>query len=200
MSSAEATVGTQIITEDWTVSEIVAYYPGTTAVLAEYGFHCMGCSVGGLETLAEAATMHGMSEEDLSLLLRDLNDAVLCVKESKSGSHGMRPLTLSITPDAARAVLKLGDGQEGWAGVAVEVDESGNFYLEFREEAGPEDHVFSNEEVPELRLFVSPLTLSRVGGATIDFKNGQFKLDIENKKCCIESNGCKCATRMSKAE
>ncbi len=69
--------------------------------------------------------------------------------------------------------------------------------MEFRKEPEEESQVFFHREVPELRLFATSLTLSRIGGSTIDFREGRFKLDLEEtkntkKECSCGGGGCGC--------
>ncbi|MBI2524059.1 DUF1858 domain-containing protein [Candidatus Peregrinibacteria bacterium] len=65
--------GKPIIHGSLRVGEIVALLPEAESLLAEYGFHCSGCAMGGMETLEDGCQMHGFSQEDTEDLLIDLN-------------------------------------------------------------------------------------------------------------------------------
>ena len=42
-------------------------------------------------------------------------------------------------------------------------------------------------------MFASPLALQRVGGGTIDMRDGRFKLDLpEEQKPCCSDDECSC--------
>ncbi|WP_434311085.1 DUF1858 domain-containing protein [Hominifimenecus sp. rT4P-3] len=58
------------ITEETRISELLQQDERAGEVLAASGLHCIGCLIGGEETLAEAAAEHGM---DPVLLIRKLN-------------------------------------------------------------------------------------------------------------------------------
>ncbi len=59
------------------MAELVEEYPELGEVLTEeYGFHCIGCAASGMETLAEGAIVHGMSEEDIKVMIENLRELV----------------------------------------------------------------------------------------------------------------------------
>lgn len=58
------------VTEETKISELLQKEERAAEVLAASGLHCIGCLIGGEETLAEAAAEHGM---DPVLLVRKLN-------------------------------------------------------------------------------------------------------------------------------
>ncbi len=172
------------------IADILTLCPEAKDVLAEYGLHCIGCAANGLEALEDGGRAHGMEEEEIDELVSDLNDLL--------ASAPARPSTLTVTADAARAILGVAtdEGRLG-EGLAVIVDGSGGFCMEFRAEPEQDEETFINAEVPEVRIFASSLTLSRIGGSTVDFRDGRFKLDLpgENKTngaCgCGGNCGCK---------
>lgn len=58
------------ITKDTKISELLQGDERSAEVLASVGLSCVGCLIGGEETLAEAAAEHGV---DPVLLVRKLN-------------------------------------------------------------------------------------------------------------------------------
>ena len=65
------------ITGKMSIAELVEEYPELCEVLMEeYGFHCIGCAVSGMETLAEGAAVHGMGKEDIRVMIENLNELV----------------------------------------------------------------------------------------------------------------------------
>ncbi|MCC8065987.1 MAG: DUF1858 domain-containing protein [Clostridiales bacterium] len=58
------------ITKDMTIGEILEIDSGLGPVLMAGGMHCIGCPASQMESLEEAAMVHGV---DLELLLTRLN-------------------------------------------------------------------------------------------------------------------------------
>lgn len=58
------------ITRDTKIIDLLQIHPFAQDILLTYGMHCIGCSVSMLETVAEAAMVHGV---DIDCLLEDLN-------------------------------------------------------------------------------------------------------------------------------
>lgn len=175
------------ITKDMTVRDIVALSPVAADIMGEYGLHCYSCSVGGMETLEEGCRMHGFDPETVDALLIDINDA--------RDKEPRRPQMLTITKEGALGIGEIirAEKKEGQV-LVVGLDEVGGFCMEIREAADKGDLLFRNAEVPDIRIYASPITLSRIGGATIDFRDGRFKLDLpEEGECCGGSGGgCGC--------
>jgi hybrid cluster-associated redox disulfide protein len=188
------------ITADMRVLDIVTLVPQAAAVMAEWGLHCSGCSMGGQESLGDGCQAHGLGEEDVTLLLQDIEDA--------RRTMPARPPELHITAAAARAVRALAE-QEGklekgsvWSetgGLAVILDDQGGFCMEFCDHPEEGDRVFIHAEVPDVRFFVSVLALGRIGGATVDMREGRFKLDLPEDPCACSSHDCACE-RIEKRE
>lgn len=180
------------ITKEMSVRDIVALVPGGADIMAEYGLHCFSCSIGGAESLEDGVAMHGWKEETLEMLLADLNDAFEAQPE--------RPQNLSITLEAARAIRVIAEKEEkvGWA-LTVVLDESGGFCMEFRKVVGEGDLAFTHADEPDVYIAASPLTLRRIGGATVDFRDGRFKLDLENPCCHGKKRQCLCHSTQGKS-
>ncbi|CUX36839.1 DUF1858 domain-containing protein [Clostridium sp. C105KSO13] len=58
------------VTKDTTIGELLMIYPDAAPILMEIGMHCLGCPASQVESLEEAATVHGM---DADLLLEKIN-------------------------------------------------------------------------------------------------------------------------------
>jgi hybrid cluster-associated redox disulfide protein len=176
------------ISKNMAVSEIIAVLPEAVPLLAEYGLHCFNCAYNTLETLDEGCKNHGFEDVDIEDLVIDLNELLR--------DRPARPETLTITREAALALKDIAEKEGKLAETLhVSVDEAGAFCLEFLPEAGPEDRVFFHREVPDLKVFASATTLTRVGGATIDLRDGRFKLDLPEvlQGCACGSEGeCQC--------
>lgn len=165
------------------VAEILALLPDSASLLAQYGLSCFSCSANATETLEEGCRTHGFSDEDLQDLVTDLNEMLANKPE--------RPQMLTLTKDAAlqlKEILKA-EGKAGW-GLLVGLDENGGFAMEIAEKAGKSDLTFRCDDIDDVALFASPLTLFSIGGATVDFREGRFKLDLpedaEKKAGCCK--------------
>ena len=71
------------------------------------------------------------------------------------------------------------------------------FCMELQEKAASDEQTFTHADVADIAIFASPMTLAGIGGATIDFREGRFKLDLPEdalaKGCaCKEGGVCGC--------
>ncbi|MDC7300733.1 DUF1858 domain-containing protein [Agathobacter ruminis] len=53
------------ITKDTTIGELLKNAPDIAPVLTNIGMHCLGCPSSQMETLEQAAAVHGMDVDDL---------------------------------------------------------------------------------------------------------------------------------------
>ncbi len=176
-------MSTPLITKHLRVSDILTLCPPAKEALAEYGIHCAGCSMNMQETLAEGGMLHGFSDEEVDALVDDINDMMK--------SMPARPEELTITAAAARAIKEVAKRERRKEkGLAVIVDENGGFCMEFKNKPAKDEKVFKNDEVSDIKVFASVLTLRRIGGSTIDFRDGRFKLDLPQDDAMNASCGC----------
>lgn len=61
------------ISKDTTIGELLQIYPESAWTLMEIGMHCLGCPSAQMETLEEAAMVHGI---DVNLIVEKLNAAM----------------------------------------------------------------------------------------------------------------------------
>ena len=55
----------QYVTGETLVGEIVTRYPEAIEILLSIGMHCLGCPASQMESLADAAAVHGLKPEDV---------------------------------------------------------------------------------------------------------------------------------------
>lgn len=169
------------------VGDILTLLPGCEGVLAQYGLHCVGCHYNAYETLEEGWENHGYDAMELEDLLADLN---LLLAERPD-----RPMTIALTAPAAQALKQVlaDDGKAGW-GLLVGLDEQGGFCMEAAERAEDGWLTFVEPHHDGLALFATELTLRGIGGATIDYREGRFKLDLPEDLagCCGGTGDCAC--------
>lgn len=61
------------VEKDMILSDIVRNYPEAIPVLREMGMNCLGCPSSSMETLEQAATVHG---KDLEVILDQINGVI----------------------------------------------------------------------------------------------------------------------------
>ena len=64
------------IKKDMSFSEVLEKYPETAAVMMKHGLHCVGCHVAAFETVEQGCAAHGMKEEDIKKMLKEMNEAI----------------------------------------------------------------------------------------------------------------------------
>lgn len=60
------------ITKDMTIGEILVKDQNVVPVLLEAGMHCLGCHASQMETLEEAAAVHGIDIDELMAKINSL--------------------------------------------------------------------------------------------------------------------------------
>lgn len=60
------------ITKDMTIGEILMKDQSVVPVLLEAGMHCLGCPASQMETLEEAAAVHGIDIDELMAKINSL--------------------------------------------------------------------------------------------------------------------------------
>ena len=64
------------IKKDMSFAEILQKYPQTAPIMMKHGLHCVGCHAAAFETLEQGCTAHGMKEEDIEKMLKEMNQAI----------------------------------------------------------------------------------------------------------------------------
>ena len=61
------------ISKDTKIGELLTIFPASAPILMEIGMHCLGCPASQMETIEEAAMVHGIDGE---LLVEKINAAM----------------------------------------------------------------------------------------------------------------------------
>ena len=61
------------ISKDTKIGELLTIFPDSAPILMEIGMHCLGCPASQMETIEEAAMVHGIDGE---LLVEKINAAM----------------------------------------------------------------------------------------------------------------------------
>ncbi|MFH1664140.1 MAG: DUF1858 domain-containing protein [archaeon] len=64
------------ITKETNIGEMVRSHPETASVLFEKGVHCIGCHAAQFENLGQGLQAHGLSEEQIEKVLKELNKKI----------------------------------------------------------------------------------------------------------------------------
>ena len=66
------------ISKDTKIGELMNIFPESAPILMEIGMHCLGCPASQMETLEEAAMVHGI---DSALLVEKINAAMAAAQK-----------------------------------------------------------------------------------------------------------------------
>ncbi|HKZ33813.1 MAG TPA: DUF1858 domain-containing protein [Candidatus Nanoarchaeia archaeon] len=64
------------ITKTTLINDLLEKNPEVAEILMAYGLHCVGCHFSDLDTLEDGAMMHGISDEEIGLMIKDVNKVV----------------------------------------------------------------------------------------------------------------------------
>ncbi|MCH8945945.1 MAG: DUF1858 domain-containing protein [Nanoarchaeota archaeon] len=67
----------ELITKDTLLMEAIMKYPEIAVVLTGYGLHCVGCHFSSIDTINSGAKIHGLSDEEIEFMLKDVNTIAL---------------------------------------------------------------------------------------------------------------------------
>ena len=70
------------ITKDIKINDLIDKYPEITPILLGYGLHCVGCNFSHHDTVAIGAKVHGLTDEDLEMMIRDANALIKEMKKN----------------------------------------------------------------------------------------------------------------------
>ena len=63
----------ETVTPDTLIGDLVLFHPETADLLFSIGLHCLGCPSSGIETISDAASVHGL---DTCKLVAQLNNII----------------------------------------------------------------------------------------------------------------------------
>ncbi len=178
----------QLIMKDMTIGDVVAKYPACIEVLQSAGVHCVGCHVSYHETLEQGFKGHGMSDEEVDMVISKLN---LAVEEGKLDEGK----DLMITNKAAEKLIEvLKENKKESSGLRVEIVPGGcsgfQYGLELDDNTTDLDLIFEEKGV---KIIVSKENMQFLKGAKLDYvdslQGGGFKISNPNVK---SDSSCGC--------
>lgn len=55
------------------IADVIKKYPESAEVFLAYGLHCVGCFANAFDTIEAGAEIHGMVEEELNDMVKEVN-------------------------------------------------------------------------------------------------------------------------------
>ena len=169
----------QLIAKEMTIGDVVAKYPAVIEPLQAAGVHCVGCHVSYHETLEQGFKGHGMTDEDVDIVIAKLNAAI---EESKF-EQGKDFIITNKAAEKLREVLK--ENKKEGSGLRVEVVPGGcsgfQYGLELDDNTTDLDNVIEDKGV---RIIVSKENMNFLKGVMLDYvdslQGGGFKISNPN--------------------
>ena len=176
----------QLITKDMTIGDVVGKYPACIETLQAAGVHCVGCHVSYHETLEQGFKGHGISDEEIKIIIEKMN---ISVEESKL-EQGKEFIITNKAAEKLKEVLKE-NSKEG-SGLRVEIIPGGcsgfQYGLELDDNTTDLDIAFEEKGV---KILVSKENIQFLKGAKLDYvdslQGGGFKISNPNTH---DSCGC----------
>lgn len=70
----------ELITKNMLLMEAITKYPDIAPILTGYGLHCVGCHFSNMDTIESGAKIHGLTEDVIEMMLKDVNAIALNLK------------------------------------------------------------------------------------------------------------------------
>ena len=64
------------ITKKALINDFLEKYPEAASILMAYGLHCVGCYFSGRDTIEDGARIHGLGDEEIEMMIKDLNISI----------------------------------------------------------------------------------------------------------------------------
>ncbi|MCL4415230.1 MAG: DUF1858 domain-containing protein [Actinobacteria bacterium] len=65
-----------IVKEEDIIGKVIDNYPEASIVMLNYGLRCVGCFAGKFESIREGAKSHGMTNEQIKKMVKEINKAI----------------------------------------------------------------------------------------------------------------------------
>ena len=66
------------------IAEVIQKYPESADVFLGFGLHCVGCFASAFDTIKAGAQIHGLSDEEIEDMLKEVNLTIEQVKKLKN--------------------------------------------------------------------------------------------------------------------
>ncbi|MBW3022665.1 DUF1858 domain-containing protein [Candidatus Woesearchaeota archaeon] len=62
-----------MITKKTMIADVVRKHEKSAEIMFKYGLHCIGCHMSPNETLEQGCKAHGMSDEEIEQMIKEIN-------------------------------------------------------------------------------------------------------------------------------
>lgn len=153
-----------IVTSDMNIGDVVAKYPEAAEIMTGYGLHCVGCHVNPYETIQAGALGHGMKQETVDNMMKEINEAVDDEDESD--------IRLSDSAVKKFSELMEKEGKAGY-GLKFTVEPGGcsgfTYVMDFAEKPEANEKTIVEKG---LKVFVEKVVFEQIKGVRIDYQDG----------------------------
>lgn len=171
------------ITKDMLIGDVVSGYPSVVDVLLKQGIHCVGCGASYMETIEEGLMGHGKTEEEVTAIVKELNESIPSEEGSSDG--------IIVTENAATKLKELLDEQKKKA-LRIQVMAGGCSGFKYGMELV--DDVAEGEErveVAGIAIALDKESFTMLKGAKVDYldslQGAGFKITNPN---AVNTCGC----------
>lgn len=183
----------EYVTKDMIMGDIIGKYPVAVPILLNYGLHCVGCHVNAFETLEQGTAGHGMSQDEVDEMLKEVNEAI---EEDKKENKSDKPIVIT-----KKAAIKIKEFQTELkkenAALRISIMPGGcsgqSYAMDFDEKITEADEVIEEDGV---KVVVSKEDMEFLKGAKIDYletlQASGFRVDNPNAH-----NKCGCGQSFS---
>lgn len=64
------------VTKETNIAKLLTEQPEAAEIFLKYGMHCAGCMAATFDTIEHGAEAHGLSEETIEKIVRDINEKI----------------------------------------------------------------------------------------------------------------------------
>jgi len=207
--------GSEYITKDMLIGDVLAKYPSLAEVLLKYGLHCVGCHANYYDTIEQGMKVHGLPDEAVDQAVKECNGAIAELTSPQSMN------SVTLTKKAVEKLKELMNEQNNvkqnessskkgkqagkYKGLRVGVIEGGcsgqTYDMELEEnllEKGSsknkkDDYVFEQDGI---KVFIDKQSFEFIKGSRIDYldtlQGAGFKISNPNAK-----SNCGCGQSFS---
>ncbi|MBI4399681.1 iron-sulfur cluster assembly accessory protein [Candidatus Micrarchaeota archaeon] len=157
-----------MITKDMTIGDVVARSPEAVEVMMKYGFQCVGCHVSPYETIEGGAKGHGLNDEQVDKIIKEINELMVKKAEEVKDQKAEVKLTSLAVSQIKKLMEKEGKKDQGLRISVIPGGCAGYSYeMEFDEKASESDVVVEYEG---LKVFYSREYSNTLDGIVIDYR------------------------------
>jgi iron-sulfur cluster assembly accessory protein len=185
------------IHKDMTIGDVMSTYEVQSQQLAtameRYGLHCVGCHASTFETLQQGVLGHGLGEEVLETMVKELNAII-----SHAPAPEKKGFSLYLTDEAIERIRVLLSQEENKNQVLRLAVVAGgcagaSYDMKFVAEPEADDHIIKQND---LKIFVEKDSAALLNGLQINYTSTMMEsgFKFENPNA---SGSCGCGTSFS---